>query len=43
MEGLDELCAGVEVVLGCVLTWRDWVSSVLGLRLCIDVEGLGEL
>ena len=23
--------------------WRDWVSSVLGLRLCIDVEGLGEL
>ena len=43
MEGLGELYAGVEVVPGFVLMWRDWVSSVLGLRLCIDVEGLAEL
>ena len=37
VEGLGELCAGVEVVLGCVLIWRDWVNSVLGLRLCLAV------
>ena len=42
MEGLGKLWPGFEVVPGCVLM-RDWVSSVLGLRLCIDVEGLGEL
>ena len=44
VEGLGELCAGVEVVPGCVLMWRDWVSSVLGLRLCLAVywcRGIG--
>ena len=37
VEGLDELCAGVEAVLSCVLMWRDWMSSVLGLKLCLAV------
>ena len=27
VERLGELCAGVEVVPGCVWMWRDWVSS----------------
>ena len=37
VEGLGELCAGVEAVPSCVLMWRDWVSSGLGLRLCLAV------
>ena len=33
-----EFCAGVEVVPDCVDKGRDWVSSVLGLRLCLCID-----